>query len=64
MTSDNNLCKQHSGFKARIENCERDNEIQWKEINSMKKWLIATLTSSIFSLLGIIAMLLKLKGGS
>jgi len=55
----NNICKAHSGFEARIENCEKDNETQWKEINSMKKWLIGTLTSSVLTLLGIIIVLLK-----
>jgi len=49
----NNICKEHSGCMARLDKIEQDDKSQWKEIGTMRKWLIATLTSSVFSLLGI-----------
>jgi len=55
----NNICKEHSGCMARLDNIEKDDVAQWKEINTMKKWLLATLTTSVFSLLGIIVLLIS-----
>ena len=59
--AENNSCKDcraHSGTIADIGHLQDSDTLQWKEINNMKKWLIATLTSSIFSLIGIVVMLL------
>jgi len=62
--AENNICKDHSGCISDISHLQSSDSLQWREINSMKKWLIATLTSSIFSLIGIVVMLLlKVNGG-
>ena len=50
-------CKAHPAFRVRIEHIEADNAKQWLEINDMKKLLTYTLISSVFSLLGIIGIL-------
>ena len=58
--SGNNSCKDcraHSGVKNDITHLQDTNKEQWLEINSMKKWLIATLTSSVFTLIGIIVII-------
>ncbi len=51
-------CLAHSGIKARLDHVEADTDSQWTEINSMKKWLIGTLTASVLSLVGILATLI------
>ncbi len=53
------ICREHSGVCGNIYHLTISDKEQWVEINAMKKWLIATLTSSVFTLLGIIVMLLK-----
>lgn len=59
MTNDKgcDYCRAHSGVCADINHLEDSDEKQWKEINAMKGWLIATLTSSVFTLIGIVVML-------
>ncbi len=50
-------CKAHSGVNKDILHLQKETDAQQEEINSMKKWLIATLTTSILCLLGIITSL-------
>ena len=59
------ICKEHSGFKSDIAHVVKETEEQWTKINEnrkaisiMKNWLIATLTSSLLSLLGVLIILL------
>jgi len=56
-------CKAHSGINQRVKQVEKDTDSQWKEINSMKKWLIGILTSSILTLIGTIVMLVAKATG-
>jgi len=59
----NHICKAHSGFEARIRNCERTNSDQWGEINGMKKLVITTLGSAVLTLLVVlINLLINLAG--
>jgi len=50
-------CRAHSGIVHDISHLQKDTEDQQGEINGMKKWLIGTLTTSVLSLIGILAML-------
>jgi len=57
---ENNSCKDcraHSGIIKDILHLQETERDQQKEINDMKRWLIATLTTSVLSLVGILAML-------
>ena len=47
-------CRAHSGIAKDILHLQKESDSQQEEINSMKRWLIATLTTSILSLLGIL----------
>jgi len=64
--SDNQSCKEcraHSGIYREIKHIEKANEDQRKEINTMKKWLIGILTSSILTLIGTVVMLVAKAAG-
>jgi len=50
-------CRAHSGIVHDISHLQKDTVNQQKEINDMKRWLLATLTSSIFSLVGVLVLL-------
>jgi len=56
--SEHPFCLAHSGFYKELVHLKDSDKQQWTEINGMKKWLIATLTSSIISAAGIILILL------
>ena len=47
--AENNLCKQHSGFTARIETVEKENNEQWKGLKEMDGRI-----NSIFTRINII----------
>jgi len=49
MDSQNNLCKQHTGFEARIGNAEKENKEQWEKIGIMN-----TRMDAIFTRLNVI----------
>ena len=49
MDSQNNLCKQHTGFLARIMNAEKENKEQWEKIGIMN-----TRMDAIFTRLNVI----------
>lgn len=51
------LCKEHSGFKARILNIENANKSQWTEINGMKKFIVWILVTCVFTMAGMVANL-------
>ena len=50
-------CREHTGIIKDIGHLQKESDAQQEEIDGMKRWLIATLTTSIISLLGIIATL-------
>ena len=47
--NENNTCKQHTGFEARIANTEKENKEQWEKMDAMDKKM-----DSIFTRLNII----------
>jgi len=47
--NENNTCKQHTGFEARISNTEKENKDQWEKMGIMD-----TRMDSIFTRLNII----------
>ena len=53
----NNICKRHSGIEARMDNLEKTNTAQWKEINGMKKFIMGSLLLGFMTLLGIVTQL-------
>ena len=68
-------CKEHSGICVNIKTLKDECHNLWEKANenreaisTMKNWLIATLTSSILSLLGVLIILLiqlaKASGGT
>ena len=42
MTSENNICRDHSGCLARLDNCEHENEEQWNKMIRMEGVMSAT----------------------
>ena len=61
MSPDNESCKDCracSGLKSNIKHLEESDKDQWLEINTMKKWLIGTLTTSFISMVGVLVLLL------
>ena len=51
-------CEEHSGNCAMIKEHDKKIDDLYEKWNAMQKTLIATLTTSIFSLIGIVATLL------
>lgn len=47
-------CQDHTGHSARIVNTETNIEKLWKEVNSMKKWVIAGMGGLIVELIIVI----------
>ena len=56
--NNNNLCKAHSGFDARLKTTEDNVSQLWKKWDSMQKLLIGSLVAGMFNLTGIIIILL------
>jgi len=50
MTGENFICKEHSGFKARIEECEDNVSRLWRKWDRMQIMVIATLAGVIANL--------------
>ena len=50
----NQICKAHSGFNARIEQCEDDVSALWKKWDRMQVMIVATLVGVIANLLVVI----------
>ncbi|MBW2363562.1 MAG: hypothetical protein JRF25_00525 [Deltaproteobacteria bacterium] len=50
-------CRAHSGIVHDIFHLQETTKNQQREIDGMKRWLIATLTSSVFSLVGVLVLL-------
>jgi len=48
-------CRAHGRVDERLINLHDSDNNQWKEINEMKKWRIATLTTSVFTSISVIA---------
>ena len=57
--ADNNLCKQHSGFLARIDSLEDNVHDLWTKWNGMQKLLIGTLISALLSFTGVAILLIR-----
>jgi hypothetical protein len=58
-------CREHSGVCVNIANLKQETIDLWEKVNenrrtisTMKNWLIATLTSSVLSLIGVLIILL------
>lgn len=47
-------CKKHSGVDIALTHLSTSDALQWVEINKIKTWLIATLTTSLLTLVGVI----------
>ena len=56
-SANNSLCKQHSGFKARIETLESNVTELWKKWNGMQKILFMTFGAVILNLLILVVNL-------
>lgn len=48
------VCKAHSGIASDIEYLKTTNKSQWKEINGMKKFIMATLLLACLTLVGVL----------
>ena len=57
--ADNNLCKQHSGFLARIETLETNVHELWKNWNGQQKMIIGTLISALLSFTGVAYLIIR-----
>jgi len=62
---DNNLCKQHSGFKARIESLEDKVTELWKKYDAIQKTMFGAALALIINLIVVITILIRTwpKGG-
>ena len=60
---DNNICNQHSGFKAKIETLE-DNVLRlWNKWDSMQKTVLGVFVVLSMNLVGVIVILImSIKG--
>lgn len=47
-------CQDHSGVCSEVSHLSHSDNRQWKEINNMKRLLIGTLVSGVFTLLGVV----------
>jgi len=63
--SDNNLCKQHSGFKAKIESLEKNMTELWNKYNAIQKTMFGAAIALIMNLIVVITILIRTwpKGG-
>ena len=57
--TENNLCKQHSGFKAQIEDLEDKVTELWKKWDGMQKMILAVFITLSLNLLGVGFLLLR-----
>ncbi len=48
------VCKKHTGHVSDLKHLSESDTLQWVEINKLKTWLIATLTTSLLTLIGVI----------
>jgi len=48
-----NLCKEHSGIKTKLNQLCKSDDSQWKEIRNMKNKIIVILTGIVLTLLGV-----------
>ena len=53
------VCKEHSGFLARIKSLEENVSELWAKWNGMQKMLIGTLVSALLSFVGVIILLMR-----
>lgn len=54
---DDNICHEHTGCVARIEELEKQKDFQWEEINGMKKLAFILLGTLLLNSVGVIATL-------
>lgn len=57
--TDNNICKEHSGCLTDIKHLEADVKALWIKWDGMQKMVIGTLVSGIFTLAGIVILILR-----
>ena len=58
-TDEVGVCKEHSGFLARIGSLEHNVSELWAKWNGMQKMVIGTLISAFLSLVGVIILLVR-----
>ena len=54
------ICQEHSGVCERMNYLEKSDDQQWQAINGMRNRSMATLITTIFTLIGIIVTLISL----
>lgn len=57
----NELCKEHSGFKARIAKLEDNVSQLWRKWDNMQKMVFVIFGGIIINLVGVILLLLRTK---
>lgn len=58
------LCKKHDGVERDLIHFKETNIAQWREINGMKKFIIATLASAVLTLMVVVINLMINLNGS
>lgn len=58
-TTNNYICREHSGFLARIKDLEGNVSKLWTKWDSMQKMVIGILVALVLNLLGVISLLFK-----
>jgi len=54
----NYVCKEHSGFKERLKDCEGNVTELWNHWNSMQKTIIGIFIALSMNLLGVVIILI------
>ena len=57
--NNNSICKAHSGFKARIEDCEENVKNLWTKYNNNQKMVLGIFITLSLNLIGVIAVLIR-----
>lgn len=57
-----NFCKQHSGFEARIEDVEDDVSTLWKKWDGMQKMVMGIFITLSLNLICIVFLILRTMG--
>ena len=62
---DNNLCRKHDGFKAKIEYLEGNVSELWNKWNKMQTLVLVSVVTLCLNLIAVIALLIRTwpKGG-
>ena len=58
--SDSEFCQDHSGVCEKMKALEKSDEQQWTAINGIRNRSMATLITTVFTLIGIIVTLITM----